>query len=355
MTTTGRLDMQDARSTRFTPHATSAVDDHVRRRLRGPRGVMLELVDVEKSYGDRYALRGVSLTIDSGQVLCLLGRNGAGKTTLVGTACGLLKPDRGVAYVDGLDVRRPRVAQQHIGYAPQDVAVYPTVTTRANLEFFARTRSAGRAHARREVARIVEQFDLGPLLDRKPAQFSGGERRRLSTAVAFVGEPALLLLDEPTAGVDVDTRAMIVEAVRESADAGSAVCYSTHYLAEAEQLPGAIAILDEGRLLAHDSLTRLVDAHGKSAVELTFDGPAPALSGWLAAPGDNATTLRLECDPAEADNIAGSAVHNLAGTQPTLIGVQLVRPSLEAVFLHLTRQGAAVGRRADASTPGREQ
>jgi ABC-2 type transport system ATP-binding protein len=297
---------------------------------------VLEVRGLAKSYGSTVALAGVDLDIDPGEVVGLLGPNGAGKTTLVSIVAGLRRPDDGTVFVDGIDVRtNPVGARRRLGVAPQELGVSPTLTVRRNLEFFAELVGLRGDAERREVEEIAEALELSEFLDRKVRFLSGGEKRRVHTALAMVGRPPLLLLDEPTSGVDVRARATLLELVKRLAAAGAAICYSTHYLGEVEELGASVAILDRGRFIARGTVRDLIHRHGASSLELTFDSddlPLPSLDGWRIEA--NGASLRVYSDKPGAD--APAVLSSLGSDAARLRSVELVSPSLEAVFLDLT-------------------
>jgi ABC-2 type transport system ATP-binding protein len=325
---------------------SSAPIPQLRTRRLATAEPLLAVRAVRKTYGATVALDGVDLVGEPGTIVGLLGPNGAGKTSLVSVIAGLRRPDSGTVYVGGVDaVRDPRRAQRLIGFAPQDTGVYLPISVRDNLRFFAGVAGLRRRDLRRRVDATAEALGLTALLDRRAAELSGGERRRLHTAIALVHRPRLALLDEPTTGADVTTRGEILRLVRGLADDGSAVVYSTHYLHEVEELDAHVAFIDHGRIVAEGSVDDLVARHGSSALELTFDGPVPA-----AARVDGATVLPSSVRIASADP-AGTAAQLLPRLGPdasTLRAIEVARPSLEAVFLTVT------GRRYDdaaASSP----
>jgi ABC-2 type transport system ATP-binding protein len=300
-------------------------------------GAMLHVSGLRKSYGEIEALRGVDLDVAAGDIVALLGPNGAGKTTLVSIVAGLRRADAGVVEVDGLDARR-RSAQvrRRIGLAPQDTGIYPVVSVRRNLLLFGELAGLGRAELRRRIDEVAEALDIGELLDRQAGKLSGGQKRRVHTAIALLHRPPLLLLDEATTGADVETRGHILELVRQLAAEGSGVLYSTHYLAEVESLGSAVAILDRGQVIARGHVGDLIDAHAVPVVELTFDGEVPTISSQGGATVEG-KRLRLPTrDP------AATLVEVVPQVPPgALSSVEIIRPSLEAVYLALT------GRRYD--------
>lgn len=297
---------------------------------------MLEIKDVHKSYGTIRALSGVDLDVGRGEVLALLGPNGAGKTTLVSIVAGLRRPDRGSVFVNGVDVIvRPQIARRQLGFAPQEIGIYPTLSVRDNLHFFGELAGLHRQRLRRRITEVAETFSLTNLLDRKGQSLSGGEARRLHTAMIVLHSPPLLLLDEPTAGVDVQTRNQLLQLIKSLAEQGSAVVYSTHYLHEVEQLDvSTVAILVDGRIVASDSIPHLISTLGGASVELRFNGRAPELDlpqGSVAVGHD---ALRVPADSPAAT--AANLLQSLDGTGRDLREIKLIQPSLESVFLAIT-------------------
>jgi ABC-2 type transport system ATP-binding protein len=295
---------------------------------------MLQMRGVRKSYRGTPALAGVDLEIRQGQVLALLGPNGAGKTTLVSLVAGLLRPDAGTIHVGGADVARNlSTIRQAVGLAPQDLGLYLPLTGRENLSFFGEINGlTGRALTRR-IEDLADLFRLEHLLDRPAHAMSGGEQRRVHTAIALIHDPPLLLLDEPTAGVDVETRRAVLSAVRQMAQRGAAICYTTHYMPEVEDLDATVAILDRGRVVAEGSVAELVDSHASSGLELSFDGDPPSPSPrWRSARVGNA--LHVQTSHPGVDAVA--VLSELDGAIDRLRRLEFVRPSLEAVFLSLT-------------------
>ncbi len=274
----------------------------------------LALDRVSLSYGDLRALDGLSLTVNRAEVFGLLGPNGAGKTTLVSVAVGLLKPDSGAARLGGGGDPLDPPARSGIGLAPQDLALYDELTARENLDFFGRIQGmhGGELRERRRWC-----LDFAGLADRAGDQvggFSGGMKRRLNLAAALVHDPPLLLLDEPTVGVDPQSRNAIFEKIELLRAEGRTILYTTHYMEEAQRLCDRVAIIDRGRLLALDTVPALIAAHGgKSALKVRLDGEE----------------LRSETeDPlAELERLRGLG---------RLERFRLEGPDLESVFLNLT-------------------
>jgi ABC-2 type transport system ATP-binding protein len=304
---------------------------------------MLQVRSMTKSYNGHVALHDVDLDIRAGEVVALLGENGAGKSTLVSIITGLRRPDSGTVTVAGVDVlAHPDRARRSLGLAPQDLGIYRRLTTRQNLVHAGRLSGVPTRVAAARVDEVAPMFGLEPLLARKAYTLSGGEARRLHTAMALVHRPSLVLLDEPTAGVDIASRQAMLTAVRQLADEGVAVCYSTHYMEEVETLRASLAVLDRGRLIARGSMGELVDQHGGSAIELTFSCAPPVLA-WSGVMECQGTTLRLFTNRPAGE--LGAVVGALGPAANDLTSVELVRPSVESVFLALT------GRRFDSNEP----
>lgn len=206
-----------------------------------------------------WVLNGLNLQVPRGSLFGLLGPNGAGKTTLVHTLLGLTAPESGQIVIDSLEIPRQRAALAgRVGLAPQSLAFYPTLRVRENLDFFDRV--SGRSGSARSVRieSAVHATRLEEHLDKRADQLSGGLQRRLNLAIALLGEPPLLLLDEPTVGVDAQSRGFILEALRRLNENGSTIVYTTHYMDEVQRLCDRVAIMDGGRILVHDDLPVLM-------------------------------------------------------------------------------------------------
>jgi ABC-2 type transport system ATP-binding protein len=299
----------------------------------GPAPV-LEIRGLHKSYGETVALDGVDLEVRAGTILGLLGPNGAGKTSLVSIVAGLRRPDAGTVHVGGIDVvRAPQHARGLIGLAPQDTGVYSPLSVRDNLRFFAGLAGMRRAEQRTRIDEVADALGLDALLDRRAAELSGGERRRLHTAIALLHRPPLVLLDEPTTGADVRTRSQILQLVRRLADEGSAIVYSTHYLHEIEELDAFVTFIDAGRIVATGSTAELVRRHGASALELTFVRDVPTVARVEGARVDGSMVRIPATDPAIT---AAELLPRLGSHAADLRSIEVVRPSLESVFLTVT-------------------
>lgn len=298
---------------------------------------MLDIAGVTKTYGPHVALDDVTVTAPAGRVTALLGRNGAGKSTLVSIVSGLLRADRGSVALDGATLSQdPRGFKTKLGVAAQDVAVYPPLSVADNLTVAGRFLGLSEAGLRPAVAAAAERLDITALLPRKARTLSGGEQRRLHVAMALIHQPRVLVLDEPTAGVDVASRHAMLGAVRELAAAGAAVLYTTHYLAELDALDPHVVILDRGRVLAQGRVADLVQGATAPSLKLTFAGGAPSHVEGFETIADGDVLQVVHPEPAAVAQAVLAALG--AGDVSRLRGISTCVPTLEETFLALTSQ-----------------
>lgn len=278
------------------------------------------------------ALRGVDLDVDAGQIVSLLGKNGAGKTTLLSIIAGLLQPDAGSVQIADVDaLRSPEAASRLIGIAPQETGIYPVLTVEENLQFFAELAGLGRSVRTTRVHDVAEQLGLSHLLARRANALSGGEARRLHTGCALLHRPNLLMLDEPTVGADVETRAQLITAVQQLASDGAAVIYTTHYLPEVEALDADVVIIDDGSILAVGSQESLIDEHSLVGLRVRCDDPIPAALAAFQpiSVGEGVHRIEQQLSMAELLRALGQEADRLHS-------VEQLRPDLETVFLSVT-------------------
>lgn len=230
---------------------------------------MLTLDGVTKRYGSRTAVDHLDLSVNRGEILGLLGPNGAGKTTTMHMAIGLLPPDSGRVSVEGLGSPRVPLVRRAIGIAPQSLALYDLLTAEENLHFFADIHGLSRTLAKQRVDWALSLVALSDRRRDRVGTFSGGMKRRINLAAALLHEPRIVLLDEPTVGVDPQSRNAIFDSILQLKAAGLTIVYSTHYMEEAVRLCDRVAIVDDGRLLALDSVPGLIATHGGDRVLVT--------------------------------------------------------------------------------------
>lgn len=224
--------------------------------------------DLRKQFGDLVAVDGVSFEISAGETYGLLGPNGAGKTTCIAMLCGLLERDGGEVRLLG-EPFSPRsvAAKRAIGYVPQDIAIYPELTARENLVFFGRLYGLSRKERALRIAEVLEISGLADRADDRTGDFSGGMKRRLNIGIGLLHGPKLLVLDEPTVGVDPQSRNSVLESIERLGAEGMAILYTTHYMEEAERLCDRIGIMDHGRIIAEGTrseLLRLADGNDRA-------------------------------------------------------------------------------------------
>ncbi|WP_022921191.1 ABC transporter ATP-binding protein [Ornithinimicrobium pekingense] len=295
-----------------------------------------------KRFGPVTAVDGVSFEIAAGETFGLLGPNGAGKTTTISMVAGLLVPDAGSVTVAGVPMGGSSVeAKRHIGLVPQDLAIYPDLSARANLEYFGRLQGLRGSTLRQRTAEVLELIGLADRAKEPSKKFSGGMKRRLNIGVGLLHRPTLLILDEPTVGVDPQSRNSILESIEALSVEGMAVLYTTHYMEEAERLCDRIAIIDDGRLQAEGTRDQLIElTGGVDTIRLTGSG---SLDAGAAAVEQMPAVRRVVRDHgtlvltvSNAPTAIAPIVNAATGAGLSLADVEISRPDLESVFLHLT-------------------
>jgi len=298
--------------------------------------------DLYKDFGDVHAVQGVSFDVHAGEIFGLLGPNGAGKTTILSMLSCLLEPTQGHALVMGHSILSdPMAVKEAIGVVPQDIALYPDLSARENLIFW------GKMHGMRGPAlrqRVDEVLQITGLTDRQKGRvdkFSGGMRRRLNIGVALLHKPQVILMDEPTVGIDPQSRRNILDSVKDLNEQGMTVLYTTHYMEEAQELSDHIAIMDEGKLIAygtHDELVQIVGEQDRIDVSINAESKR-VIKQWQEtegvhkiSAGDGTLTLLVDDSNIVLPRLFESATQ--AGVRITSVEIQ--EPNLEAVFLHLT-------------------
>ena len=305
---------------------------------------LIEADGLSKKFGKVQALSDLSLTLPPGKPVAILGPNGAGKTTFIRMVATLLQPDRGSLLVGGHDVvRDPMAVRRMIGLAGQSAAVEEMMTGRENLVMVARLYGQRAGAAKRSAARILEQMDLEEAADRQVRTYSGGMRRRLDLGASLVGSPRLLLLDEPTTGLDPGSRNEVWDGIREMSWAGTDIVLTTQYLDEADHLASSIVIIDGGRVIAQGTPDELKSRVGADMVELhTVDLPtmyrAAEVLGSLgmAEPATDPATRRCSIAAPGGSRLLPIVVRALDEAGVPVEDIALRRPTLNEVFLALT-------------------
>jgi ABC-2 type transport system ATP-binding protein len=308
-----------------------------------PGAPVLTCHGLQKRFGDRHAVDGVGFEIRRGETYGLLGPNGAGKTTTISMICGLLARDGGEVVVDGHPIGPgTTAAKAAIGYVPQDLAIYPDLTARENLAFFGALYGLHGRRLRDRVAELLEIIELTDRADDRTEQFSGGMKRRLNIAIGLLHGPRLLVLDEPTVGVDPQSRNAILASVQTLGAEGMAILYTTHYMEEAERLCHRVGIIDVGRIRAEGTRRELVELVGqRDRVSLTttggdLHGAATAARRLTGVHEAIAREGGLDLIVSDARLLLPLLLQAIAADGVTIRSVEVIEPDLEAVFLHLT-------------------
>ena len=306
------------------------------------RRLVLEARGLRKAFKDLVAVKDVSFHIAEGETYGLLGPNGAGKTTTISMAIGLLERDAGEVWVDGKEIHTTSTtAKAAIGYVPQDIAIYPDLTARENLIFFGHLYGLTGAGLASRVDEVLETIGLKERAKDRSVEFSGGMKRRLNIGIGLLHKPRLLMLDEPTVGVDPQSRNAILESVERLSAEGMAVLYTTHYMEEAERLCDRVGIIDQGEIKAEGTRAELVRLVGeRDKVRLTASGQlAAVLPALRAIPGVEEATAGeegIDLLVTGADRALAPILAAVGGAGVSVTSVDIDEPNLEAVFLHLT-------------------
>ena len=303
---------------------------------------ILEAVDLHKSYGDLQAVNGITIRIEQGEIFGLLGPNGAGKTTTISMLTGLLEPTSGNVSVEGMELRPNAYdVKAKIGLVPQELALYPTLSARRNLQFFGRIYGIRGQKLRERVAEVLDLVGLSERADEPISAYSGGMKRRINIAAGLLHKPSILFLDEPTVGVDPQSRNAIFEGIEALNKDGMTILYTTHYMEEAQRLCNRVAIVDEGKIIALDTPSALIASLGGGVIIIGIDG---AQSESIIDPISNIDQVK------SITGKDGSYVVETRQLQEALMGVldhtkkinaritslELLEPNLESVFLQLT-------------------
>lgn len=290
------------------------------------------------------AVDGVSFAIERGEILSLLGPNGAGKSTTISMLSCLLTPDAGDAVVDGHSVvREPQAVKEAIGVVPQDVALYGDMTARENLQFWGTMYGLSGERLKRRVDEVLEMITLSERQKDRVDKFSGGMKRRVNIGAALLHEPKVLYLDEPTVGIDPQSRRAILDGILALRERGMTILYTTHYMAEAQELSDRIGIIDHGKLIAlgtHDELVKLVGE--RTEITLGIDRRLHEVTErWCAVDGVGCAdvdeeTMRAELLVNDANEALPRLFEGAAAIGARITSVNVVEPNLETVFLHLT-------------------
>jgi ABC-2 type transport system ATP-binding protein len=298
--------------------------------------------DLKKSYGSQLAVDGISFSIARGEIFGLLGPNGAGKTTTISMLSGILQPTSGAITLMGMDLAKNLTrAKARIGLVPQDLALYPTLSARDNLVFFGRIYGLHGKVLRERVDQVLDLVQLSDRAKDRIETYSGGMKRRINLAAGLLHRPDILFLDEPTVGVDPQSRNAIFESIEALNHAGLTVIYTTHYMEEAQRLCHRVAIVDRGKIVALDTPAALIQSVGEGVIRIgVVDGLAEAVKDTAARlPAVHSASFR----DGQIDLRVNNAQQALVGIldvasrlHAKVTSLQIMEPNLETVFLSVT-------------------
>ncbi len=302
----------------------------------------IQVQGLHKQFGEIQAVQGVSFDVAQGEIFSLLGPNGAGKSTIISMLSCLLQPTEGDATVMGHSIRRePMAVRSAIGSVPQEIALYEDLSARENLSFWGKMYGLRGPSLRQRIDEVLEITGLADRQKGAVGKFSGGMKRRLNVGIALLHRPSVLILDEPTVGIDPQSRRHILDNVQKLNRQGMTVLYTTHYMEEAQELSDRIAIMDQGQLIAqgsHDELVQIVGELDRVDLALTTES-GRVIEAWRGTEGvhkisaeDGKVTLLVDDSNVVLPRLFESATR--AGTRIT--SVEIHEPNLESVFLHLT-------------------
>ena len=302
----------------------------------------IKVQDLHKNFGDVYAVQGVSFDVQAGEVFSLLGPNGAGKSTIISMLSCLLEPTQGDARVSGHSILgEPMAVKEAIGVVPQEIALYKDLSARENLTFWGKMYGLRGDPLRQRVDEVLEVTGLTERQKGRVSKFSGGMKRRLNIGIALLHKPQVIIMDEPTVGIDPQSRRNILDNVQELNRQGMTVLYTTHYMEEAQEISDHIAIMDQGKVIAygtHDELVKIVGELDR--IDLTINTEsARVIERWQATEGvhevsaeDGDLTLLVD----DSNLVLPRLFEAATGAGVRITSVEIQEPNLEAVFLHLT-------------------
>ena len=302
----------------------------------------IEVNNLKKSFGDLQAVQDASFKADSGEVLSLLGPNGAGKSTTISMLSGLLAPTGGDASIMGHSVTKdPAAAKASLGVVPQDIALYPDLSARENLVFWGKMYGLRGAVLKQRVDEVLEVIGLADRQKDHIGKFSGGMKRRVNIGAALLHKPDVVIMDEPTVGIDPQSRRHILDNVKELNQQGMTVLYTTHYMEEAAELSRHIAIMDKGKVIAygtHDELIKMVGEQTRIDIKLNIEG-SNVQDSWKRVEGvtkidaqDGTITVLVD----DSNRVLPYLFEDASKVGVRITSVDIQEPNLETVFLHLT-------------------
>ena len=304
--------------------------------------IAIQVENLDKRFDDIHAVDNISFNVQQGEIFSLLGPNGAGKSTTISMISGLLSPDEGDASILGHSITQNGAdAKACIGIVPQEIALYEDLTARENMEFWGKMYGLRGQELRQRVDEVLQMIGLTERQKDRIEKYSGGMKRRVNIGVALLHKPAVIIMDEPTVGIDPQSRRHILDGVKELQAEGATILYTTHYMEEAQELSDHIAIMDNGQIMAsgtHDELVRLIGRQDQ--IDLQLSAPSEqVIAQWQEIPGvaQVAAENDLVTILADDSNIILPRLFDVANENEVRItAVDIQEPNLESVFLHLT-------------------
>ena len=302
----------------------------------------IEVLDLHRSFGDTKAVQGVSFNVQQGEIFSLLGPNGAGKTTTISMLSCLLRPEEGDARVMGYSIIDDQMGVKSVlGVVPQEIALYEDLTAQENLSFWCKMYGLRGGALKKRVNEVLDLIGLRDRARERVGKYSGGMKRRVNIGVALLHKPQVIYMDEPTVGIDPQSRRNILDSVVALKDQGMTVLYTTHYMEEAQELSNHIAIMDHGKMIAsgtHDELVKLVG--GQTRIDLTVNTEAATVrDAWKSVDGvsqvsseNGMLTVLVE----DSNQVLPLLFESATSRSSRITSVDILEPNLEAVFLHLT-------------------
>jgi ABC-2 type transport system ATP-binding protein len=302
----------------------------------------IQVQNLHKDFGEIKAVQGISFTVQSGEIFSLLGPNGAGKTTTISMISCLLQPNEGDVLVAGHSIRKdPMAVKAAIGVVPQEIALYEDLSARENLNFWGKMYGLRGPALRQRVDQVLDVIGLADRQKGAVSKFSGGMKRRLNIGIALLHRPQVIIMDEPTVGIDPQSRRNILDSVLQLNRDGTTVLYTTHYMEEAQELSDHIAIMDHGKLMAcgtHEELVKIVGEMDRVELTINID-PAQVIEAWKSTPGVHQVTIedsKLSLLVDDSNVVLPRLFEAASDSGVRITSVAIQEPNLETVFLHLT-------------------